>query len=264
MRRMVVGDVVDEGVDYVKITVDELPPGTAEMSDAVLTAAVKAAVARGKRAVVHIGDVHKGQVAADAGAALLAHLPWRTPVSAEAAAALGATGVAMTATLAGWHATAAMAEGSWAPSALDREVCPPGLLAPGEGEAADAGVVMAAMRATLKHRDAWAESVRRLHAAGVVMLVGTDSVLPGVYPGASFHEELRRLVAAGIPAGEVLLGATGRAARWIEAAPAFGTVEVGKVADLVLVEGDPLSDITAAAAIVEVWRAGRPVGRQRP
>ena len=113
-------------------------------------------------------------------------------------------------------------------------------------------------------RDGWGETVRRLHGAGVVMLVGTDSPLPGVYVGGSFHEEMRRMVEAGVPAGDVLLGATGRAARWIEAAPDYGTVEVGKVADLVLVEGDPVVDIGATRAIVEVWRAGRPVGRKVP
>lgn len=260
----VVDDVIDEGVDYVKITVDELPPGTAEMSDALLAATVKAVVARGKRAVVHIGDVHKGRVAAEAGASLLAHLPWRTPASEEDAKALAATGVVMTPTLAGWHAMALLTEGRFEPSALDREINPPGLLTVGEGAAADEEVIERAMKAVLAARDGWGETVRRLHGAGVVMLVGTDSPLPGVYVGGSFHEEMRRMVEAGVPAGDVLLGATGRAARWIEAAPDYGTVEVGKVADLVLVEGDPVVDIGATRAIVEVWRAGRPVGRKVP
>lgn len=259
-----VEDVLDEGADYVKITVDELPPGTAEMSDALLEALVRAARAKGSRAVVHIGDIHKGRVAAEAGAAMLAHLPWRTPVTAEDAAALARTGVALTATLAGWHATAALAEGTWQPSALDREIHPAALLDLGAARGDIDPLIARAFSATLAARPTWAETVARLHAAGVTLLVGTDSALPGVYPGSSFHAELRLLVEAGVPPAEVLMGATARAARWAEDTPDYGTVEQGKIADLVLVEGDPLTDITAAAAIVDVWRAGRSIGRRVP
>lgn len=259
-----VEDVLDEGADYVKITVDELPPGTAEMSDPLLEALVRAARAQGSRAVVHIGDIHKGRVAADAGASMLAHLPWRTPITDDDAQALAATGIAMTATLAGWHATAALAEGTWQPTALDREIHPAALLDLGAGKGDVDPLIAKAFSATLAARPSWAPTIARLHAAGVTLLVGTDAALPGVYPGSSFHEELRRLVEAGVPPAEVLMGATARAALWAEDTPDYGTVEVGKVADLVLVEGDPLTDITAAAAIVDVWRAGRSIGRRAP
>ena len=52
----------------------------------------------------------------------------------------------------------------------------------------------------------WSGDARTLHAAGVIMRAGTDSPLPGIFPGSSVHEEMRLLVEAGIPAGEVISG----------------------------------------------------------
>jgi imidazolonepropionase-like amidohydrolase len=68
---------------------------------------------------------------------------------------------------------------------------------------------------------------------------------------------MKLMVEAGVPAVDVLLGATSRAAQWLDGPQAdFGTVAVGQRADLVLVRGDPLADITAAGNIAAVVKAG--------
>jgi imidazolonepropionase-like amidohydrolase len=89
------------------------------------------------------------------------------------------------------------------------------------------------------------EVVGLMHKAGVPFLAGTDTP-PGVYifPGFSLHEEMQRFVAAGFTPLEALQTATLNPARFWGLEEQYGTVEQGKVADLVLVGGNPLQDIT--------------------
>jgi len=85
--------------------------------------------------------------------------------------------------------------------------------------------------------------VGRMHHAGVAILAGTDVGNPYLYPGFSLHEELELLVQAGLPAQEALQSATRKAAEFMGQSDIRGTIETGKIADLVLVDRDPLADI---------------------
>ncbi|MCZ2148006.1 MAG: amidohydrolase family protein [Bryobacterales bacterium] len=85
--------------------------------------------------------------------------------------------------------------------------------------------------------------VGRMHHAGVAILAGTDAGNPYLYPGFSLHEELELLVQAGLPAQEALQSATRKAAEFMGQSDIRGTIETGKIADLVLVDRDPLADI---------------------
>jgi len=96
-----------------------------------------------------------------------------------------------------------------------------------------------------------------LHRAGVAILAGTDTPMPEVYPGASLHEELRLLVAAGLTPAEALRAATLAPARYLGEAGDSGTVAVGKRADLVLLAADPTRDIANTRRIEAVVLAGR-------
>jgi imidazolonepropionase-like amidohydrolase len=88
------------------------------------------------------------------------------------------------------------------------------------------------------------EVVQLLHKAGVPFLAGTDTP-PGVYvfPGFSLHEELQRFVAAGFTPLEALQTATLNPARFFRMEDYFGTIEKGKLADLVFLDANPLEDI---------------------
>ena len=98
-------------------------------------------------------------------------------------------------------------------------------------------------------------SVGALHAAGVAILAGTDAANPGTAHGASLHQELRLLVAAGLSPVEALRAATALPAARFRLADR-GRIAPGLVADLVFVAGDPTRDVTATAAITAVWRRG--------
>ncbi len=82
-----------------------------------------------------------------------------------------------------------------------------------------------------------------MRAAGLGFLAGTDFGDPFLYPGASLHDELAELVASGLTPMEALQAATRNAAAFFGTLDSLGTVERGKVADLVLLEADPLADI---------------------
>jgi Amidohydrolase family len=101
------------------------------------------------------------------------------------------------------------------------------------------------------------ENVRLLKQAGVLLLAGTDVGVTLQVPGISLHVELGRLVEAGLTPLEALQAATLNPARVLELADSLGTVEPGKLADLVLLDGNPLEDIHNTRKILAVVADGR-------
>jgi hypothetical protein len=89
-----------------------------------------------------------------------------------------------------------------------------------------------------------ARLVKALVDAGAPILAGTDTPNPFVVPGFSLHEELGRLVAAGLTPYQALQAATANAGDWI-GDRSIGRIAVGNRADLVVLDADPLRDITA-------------------
>lgn len=101
---------------------------------------------------------------------------------------------------------------------------------------------------------------RALNEAGVPLLLGTDAAAPGMYPGKSAHTELQALVDAGLTPYEALATGTRNAGsiigKHVRSVAPFGTVAAGSRADLVLLEGNPLTDIRNVAAISGVFVNG--------
>jgi imidazolonepropionase-like amidohydrolase len=102
--------------------------------------------------------------------------------------------------------------------------------------------------------------VREFRARGVRMLVGTDAMNTGVVPGFSAHDELADLVAAGLTPYEALRAATANAAEFL-GEPRRGTIAVGQEADLLLLDADPLKDITNTRRIAGVMLGQRWMAR---
>jgi hypothetical protein len=102
-----------------------------------------------------------------------------------------------------------------------------------------------------------------MHRAGVEFLAGTDAngVNP-VFPAFGLHRELELLVASGLTPLEALQTATRNPARYFGQANAGGTVEIGKAADLVLLNADPLLDIRNTQQIEAVVLRGRYYSRE--
>jgi len=96
-----------------------------------------------------------------------------------------------------------------------------------------------------------------LNKAGVKLLAGTDTPQPFMFPGFSLHEELGLLVRSGLTPLEAVRAATYNPAEYLGALDSLGTVGQGKVADLVLLDADPLSDIRNTRRISTVIANGR-------
>jgi imidazolonepropionase-like amidohydrolase len=91
---------------------------------------------------------------------------------------------------------------------------------------------------------------------GVLLTVGTDTPTPWIIPGVSFHEELRLLADAGIPARDILRMATANGARALGREKEIGALKPGMRADLVVLRANPLADIGNTREIELVIQGG--------
>jgi imidazolonepropionase-like amidohydrolase len=105
------------------------------------------------------------------------------------------------------------------------------------------------------------ELIRALHEAGVPLLAGTDAPMRNVPPGFGLHEELAELTRSGLTPIEALRAATVEPARYFAATDSLGTIAVGKLADLVLLDADPRADIGNARRVAAVLTRGRVYNR---
>jgi hypothetical protein len=104
--------------------------------------------------------------------------------------------------------------------------------------------------------------VGAMHRAGVKFLAGTDTAVPSVYPGFSLHEELALFVKAGMTPMEALQSATLNPAVFLNLQDTLGTVEKGKIADLLLLDANPLENINNIRQINAVFVNGRLLDRK--
>ncbi|HEX7306682.1 amidohydrolase family protein [Lentzea sp.] len=223
------------------------------LDSATITALVAAAHARGLVVVGHVSSVAGVEQVVSAGADVVAHVPADAALPQDLVERIAAAGIAVGPTLA----------------TVENTLGVPG----GAAVAADPRLAEALGDGWVRRLTAGApklggppyaraeENVRRLAEAGVTVLAGTDAPNPGTVFGASLHRELELLVRCGLNPARALAAATSAAAR------VFGLTDRGRVApglraDLVLVSGDPLTDITATRAIDRIWRAGVPCDRR--
>ena len=106
------------------------------------------------------------------------------------------------------------------------------------------------------------ELVNIMRRAGVQFMAGSDSPAPYVVPGFSLHTELEWLVKSGFSPIQALQSATFDPALFLAKLDKFGVVETGHMADLVLLEANPLADIRNTRKIAAVVLAGRYYSRQ--
>jgi imidazolonepropionase-like amidohydrolase len=249
---------IAEGSDYIKIVYDDghtYGIRFATIDKPTLKAVVDAAHARRKMAVVHIGDLAGARDAVDVGANGLVHLFVDSTPDASFARLVAARRAFVIPTLTVLESIA------WGDGG--KVIAKDPKLAP----YIPAGNVQT-LEQTFPKRSgspprelAFAlETVRQLHAAGVPILAGTDAPNPGTAHGASMHRELELLVKAGLTPVEALRSATSVPAHTFSLADR-GRIASGLRGDLVLVNGDPTSDILATRDIAGVWKRGVEIRR---
>ena len=105
------------------------------------------------------------------------------------------------------------------------------------------------------------DNVRQAHGAGVRIVAGTDAGDTYVFPGFAIHDELAELVRAGLAPADALRSATIDAARFGGRDRDYGSIEAGKVADMILLDADPLTDIRNTAKISGLFFNGQYLDR---
>jgi imidazolonepropionase-like amidohydrolase len=258
--RQAVADLLPLNPDFIKIAADDLLPGEPRIATDVMAAIVARAHEGHVRAVAHIGRSRDVVDAVAAGIDALMHDVYTEPITAEAVAAVAKAHVPVVVTIGIWDAVEELgALHSDRRAQITREIAKPASLAalsafPNDGERARFSTMT-----TMVHdgHAARRSNVAALRAAGVTILAGSDAANSGQFPGAGLHDELAKLVESGMTPGEALRAATHDNAHFLAGGPAtFGEVAAGQRADLILVDGDPTVDITAAQHIVHVWLGG--------
>ena len=102
-----------------------------------------------------------------------------------------------------------------------------------------------------------AENLRRVQAAGATIVVATDAGNPFTFHGASIFAELEAMQAAGLSAADIVVMATRNGAQAMGRLKDIGTLEAGKVADLLVLAEDPRVDVRAFRSLTHVMRGGR-------
>lgn len=212
---------------------------------------------RGVRTTVHISSELRARQAIFAGADALAHPDIQGPITDAFAKLMGAKKIPMATTLTIGENYSRLAEH---PEYLDQPLYRAVL------DADDIEKLQTETAAEYR-AETWTwwmklmtpvaqDNVRKIHEAGGVLALGTDQS-----SGPAAHREMELLVGAGIPPLDVIRIATLNAATYLGRARDYGSVEEGKVADLVLLNADPVADIDNAKQIDSVIKGGRVIDR---
>jgi imidazolonepropionase-like amidohydrolase len=250
---------VAEGSDYIKIIVERgFPPKPLPTLDAAtVKALIDAAHRHGKLAIVHATWPDDVRMVVDSGADGLAHL-WvssrgRPGDDEELVRRIKARDVFVVPTL---TMVEALTNGDGSASLLADA-----RLAPYLSTRARENLKPTRAGSLTDPMGRYYDNVRALHRAGVRIVAGTDAPNRGVEHGISLHRELELLVEAGIPPLDALKAATSVAASAYRL-KGHGRIVPGAQADMILVKGDPTTDILATRNIVSVWKCGQRLERQ--
>ena len=258
--------IYDSGADVVKIVVDSTPADAPRIRPEEIKAAADQATALGIRTVTHIGTFDDAADAAQGGSAAWVHGVYKHRLTDAQVGELAAYGIPMAPTLAVFDSYATVLDGDRMPTELEKQTAAPGALdsldnIPPEHPAIEPFRDFIAL--LRRNRQSGKDNARRLFEAGVTMFAGSDPQ-SGVFAGPGLHRELLLMSEAGIPNAEVLRAATIHPARFLtqQADPDFGVVAAGKHADLLLVDGDPVADISRTSEIREVIVGGMRLERE--
>ena len=251
---------IAEGSDYIKVIHDDgsswswTTTRVPMLDNATMRAVIQAAHKRGKLAVVHILSEQQAREALLAGADGLAHMFRSEAVSLDFGQFVASHHAFIIPTLSTLYWDCGKSDG---PAVLaDRH------LGPYIYEEWRSRMEIPTPDPTKERLCSGTDQgVRQLIQAHVPILTGTDAPIPGTTYGASLHSELALLVHDGLTPMQALAAATSIPAQSFHLSDR-GWVRPGMRADLVLVEGDPTSNILATRNIVAVWKHGVPVQRQ--
>jgi imidazolonepropionase-like amidohydrolase len=247
--------------DLIKVLYGVTPDLPAERSRPIVRAAVEEAHAGGKRVAIHATELEAARIALEAGADILVHSVDDKHVDAEFLALAKRRNVLYIPTLIVLPDYVAVLGEHVKLLEIERRL--------GDPDAIASWADMAKARASLgpeelREREErtrrrvkiQAANLRAVRDTGITIAAGDDAGNIGTLHGPSFHRELLAMVDAGLTPREVLVAATRGAAHVFAARPSFGTLERGKLADFLVLDGDPLADIANLQQLRIVVKGG--------
>lgn len=250
----------DAGVDWIKIRVDDNLGTTEKLPWRVVQAVMDEARARGMRVATHIFYLDDAKRLLRMGSGLIAHSVRDADVDAELVALMRDNGVCYVPTLVREVSTFVYAQ---RPDFFDdpfflrlasrsemKRLSDPAFMRQTARSAA-----AARYRVALEQAE---RNLKTLADAGIRIAMGTDSGPAGRFPGYFEHLELGLMAEAGMTPTQILRSATGVAADCLGLRD-VGTLEPGRWADFLVLDRDPLADVTATRTLSSVYIAGRPV-----
>ena len=248
--------------DLIKIWFILPKSGDVEENLPIVRATIEQAHAAGVRVAVHATQLETARAAVEAGAEILVHSIDDKPVDRAFIDLLVERGTLLTTTLVVYEGYADVLSQSVHLNDVERRLGDPRVIgswdemATGAGEV-DPAKIEARRQKLLTRSPMMSSNLKALWDAGVLVNAGTDAGNIGTLHGPAIHRELELMAEAGLTPGEILVAATRNAAMVFAADPPFGTVEPGKLADMLILEADPLADVAHMRRIHRVVLGGR-------
>lgn len=244
--------------DLMKVWFVFRPGDDVAVGKALVAATVDEARKGGVRTAVHATELETARAAVEAGADVLVHSVFDKPVDDAFVELLKRRAVVYIPTLFVRMGYGLVLTGAFVPTAAERRWADPDVLATfdevkGRPElSAWKGRPLTADQARVA-----GDNLKRLAAAGVTIAAGTDAGNIGTLHGPSIFRELRLMADAGLTPREVLASATAGGAQVMGREKDLGSVAPGRLADLVILDRDPLADVANLEAIHRVVKGGR-------
>jgi imidazolonepropionase-like amidohydrolase len=260
MARASVRQMADRKADMVKIWLDSAGGLMPKLKPEVYSAVIDEAHKNGLRVAAHIYDLDDAKAVVRAGVDIIAHGVRDKLVDPEFIDMMKAQSLWYISTMVLDYTNFAFAEQpAWTREPFFQRALHPAVRA--QLDDADYRERTLAMPATAKNRAAVMtnkKNLKAIHDAGVRVGFGSDSGVGLRIPGVAEHLELALMVEAGLPPMQVITNATSNAAALLKLEDR-GVLAPGKLADLVVLEGDPTADISNSRKIHAVWHRGKKV-----
>lgn len=257
----IVKDYIKKKVDYMKISCDQIPPGSPEMSLEQMTQITNISHDKGLVVFAHIGSPQNAVNACKAKTDVLAHGIWRGQLTGAQADLIAESGVKVVYTIAGFQNVDRINRGVFEPSELDKKLVHNCVLHPVTGtnglDVKDQEVMNVFFADVSDNAKYWQDNFNLLQDRAVPIAVGTDSQLPGTYAGSTYHQEIKALRELGMSNYQVLHAATYLNAHLFIKNPNFGQISQGMLANLLLVKGNPLEDLNTVFHPTMIMKRGR-------